>query len=287
MIQGPQSAPIYSEEEIKERELELLLHKLPPILLDEWREKVEAYDSFDDGIALVRDFLAKRSEAKEKIFTTIGDIEDPSLQEEVRRAVHTVETTFGSPDLFVGNGSVAEVYFIPQAPHVCVKYLVNPDMAREHGNNFREESQYLSSMHNFSVDGIRTPKYLFYHSSDFGTCFGMEKIEGRSINLITKNPEDFPYINVLKKQNQEDVLRRMRNFITQMHQEKKIVHRDLTDRNIMVDKEGNWYVIDFGRARPIEIGDDSTDLSEASDFPSAEGAIRALFAKLKTLDSND
>jgi tRNA A-37 threonylcarbamoyl transferase component Bud32 len=72
----------------------------------------------------------------------------------------------------------------------------------------------------------------------------------------------------------------MRNFITKMHTEKKLVHRDLTARNIMIDRDGNWYVIDFGRARPIEIGDDSTDMSEASDVPTAEGAIRALFAKI-------
>ncbi len=263
----------------KEDNLTHLLAQLPEELRITWRRKTDELD-IDEAIIAVREMLDRRKEAKEKIFTTINEIESPVLQEEVRRAVHTIEHAFGNAELFVGNGSVAEVYYIPEAPHVCVKYLKNPAMAREHGNNFREESQYLNDMKGFVIDGIRVPHLLFYHMSDFGTCFGMERIDGKSINLITENPEIIDYLDVIKNQDMNDVLRRMRNFITTMHKEKRLVHRDLTARNIMVDREGNWYVIDFGRARPIEIGDDSTDLSEASDVPTAEGAIRALFAKI-------
>lgn len=268
-----------SSDHEKENNLSQLLGTLPQELRDIWRAKTDNYE-LDDAIEMVREILRKRSVAKEKVFTSISEIKDVSLKEEVRLAVHTVEHSFGNAELFVGNGSVAEVYYIPQAPHVCVKYLVNPSMAREHGNNFREESQYLEHMKGFVVDGIRAPHLLFYHMSDFGTCFGMEKIDGKSINIITESPESIDFLDVIKKQDMNNVLKRMRNFITKMHVEKKLVHRDLTARNIMVDRNGDWYVIDFGRARPIEIGDDSTDRSEASDVPTAEGAIRALFAKI-------
>jgi tRNA A-37 threonylcarbamoyl transferase component Bud32 len=263
----------------KENELTRLLAKLPADLREIWREKTDDF-SIDAAISTIQDVLKSRDVAKERIFTTINEIRNPSLQEEVRAAVRTVESSFGRAELFVGNGSVAEVYYIPEAPHVCVKYLINPAMAREHGNNFREESQYLNHMKGFIVDGIRVPDLLFYHMSDFGTCFGMEKIDGKSINIITDNPESIDFLEVIKKQDMQEVLKKMRNFITKMHTEKKLVHRDLTARNIMIDRDGNWYVIDFGRARPIEIGDDSTDMSEASDVPTAEGAIRALFAKI-------
>ena len=268
-----------NEEEIKEQTLAALLRQLPEELRSIWQEKTDELE-IESAILLMKRIVSARNEAKERIFTSINNIEDPNLKEEVRLAVHTVEHSFGDPSLFVGNGSVAEVYFIPDAPHVCVKYLINPDMAREHGNNFREEFAYLDHMYGFVVDGIRAPHPFFYHMSDFGTCFGMEKIEGKSLNLIIENPDLIDFLDVIKQQDMDDILRRMKNFITRMHTDKKLVHRDLTARNIMVDKEGNWYVIDFGRARPIEIGDNSTDMSEASDFPTAESSIRTLFAKI-------
>ncbi len=263
----------------KDDELMRLLSQLPKELQERWEKKTEGID-IDDAILLIRRVLSDRAIAKETIFTELNKIEDLKLKEEVRLALKTIEGSFGNPSLFVGNGSVAEVYQLPEAPHVCVKYLVNPSMAKEHGNNFREEAQYLNDMQGYVVDGIRVPNLLFYHTSDFGTCFGMEKIDGKSINLITEKPESIDYLDVIRKQDMKDVLSRIRNFILQMHKEKKLVHRDLTARNIMVDRDGNWYVIDFGRAKRIEIGDSSTDLSENSDVPTAEGAIRALFAKI-------
>ncbi|MCF7898377.1 MAG: protein kinase [Candidatus Pacebacteria bacterium] len=275
----PIITPQSIEKNNKDDELESLLTQLPKELRSKWEDK--AYNlNVDEAILLIRKVLSDRGVAKETMFTEIGKIEDPVLKEEVRVAVKTVEGSFGNPSLFVGNGSVAEVYEIPEAPHVCVKYLVNPLMAKEHGNNFREESQYLDDMNGFVVDGIRVPNLLFYHTSDFGTCFGMEKINGKSINLIAEKPESVDYLDVIKRQNMMEVISRMRNFIMRMHKEKKIVHRDLTARNIMVDKNGDWYVIDFGKAKRIEIGDDSTDLSENSDASTVENAIRGLFAKI-------
>ena len=264
--------------------LDNLLDSLPDELKKIWKQKIGdpvAEEDIDKAIITIENVLSKRKEAKETLFTSISEIKDEELKEEVRTAVQQVEKSFGNPSLFVGNGSVAEVYYLPQAPHVCVKYLVNPDKAKEHGNNFREESEHLHNMRGFVVEDIRVPDLFFYHMSNFGTCFGMEKIEGKSINLITENPECIDYLSILQGQDMKDVLRRMKNFISKMHSEKKLVHRDLTARNIMVDKNGKWYVIDFGRAKQIEIGDPSTEVSENADYGSAEGAIRALFAKIK------
>jgi RIO-like serine/threonine protein kinase len=77
-----------------------------------------------------------------------------------------------------------------------------------------------------------------------------------------------------------EIIRRMKVFLTRLQEEKKIVHRDLATRNIMVDKNGDWYVIDFGKAKKIEIGDESTVMSEKADFAMAESSIRQLFAKI-------
>jgi tRNA A-37 threonylcarbamoyl transferase component Bud32 len=263
----------------REQELMLLLAKLPEELREKWQARADDLE-IGKAIELIHGVLKSRDEAKEKIFTEIHEIESPELKEEVRSVIKAIETTFGDSNYFVGNGSVAEVYHMPYAPHVCVKYLVNPEKAREHGNNFREEKAYLEDMHRFSVDGIRVPDVYFYHMSDFGTCFGMENIDGLSLDRIMEKPESIDFLDVITSQKQEDVIRRMKNFIKEMHAQKKIVHRDLSPRNIMVDRGGNWYVIDYGRARRIEIGDDTTDVSESSDIAGAENAIRQLYAKL-------
>ncbi len=116
--------------------------------------------------------------------------------------------------------------------------------------------------------------------SGFGTCFGMEKIDGNSLNIIMEKPDTIDFLDVIKNQNMLEVIGKMKKFIIQMHKEKKIVHRDLTPRNIMVDRKGNWYVIDFGKGKRIEIGDDSTEGSERTDVSTVENSIRQLYAAI-------
>jgi tRNA A-37 threonylcarbamoyl transferase component Bud32 len=271
-----------SVEENKEQQLASLLVKLPPELRAKWEEKADELP-LEEAIQLIENVVSRRKDAKERVFTEIHNIESPELKEEVRHVVHVIEQTFGDANYFVGNGSVAEVYHMPYAPHVCVKYLVSPEKAREHGNNFREETDYLEDLHRFTVEGIRVPDVYFYHMSDFGTCYGMENIDGLSLDRIMEKPDQIDFLEVIKNQNVEDVVNRFREFISAIHLEKKLVHRDLSPRNIMVDREGNWYVIDFGRAKRIEIGDDSTDLSEKSDMAGVENAIRQLYAKIDSI----
>jgi tRNA A-37 threonylcarbamoyl transferase component Bud32 len=271
------SSPEISEGQ-KEQELESMLKSLPQELSETWRRKVEELDSFDEGIALVRNFNLERSSVKEKIFTKIHTIHNEQVKEEVRELIRNIGSNFGNPDNFLGEGTVGKVYRTSYAPHVCVKYITESNMLEKHGNTMHQEIQYLDDLDNFSVEGIRVPQVYFEHMSDHITCFGMETIDGKSIDQIIARPDDCDFIEEIKKQDMKEVLRRMKLFIERMHEEIKIVHRDFATRNIMVDRQGNWYVIDFGKAKRIEIGDTSTDMSQATDFPSAENAIRKLFA---------
>lgn len=270
---------------MKEDELQALLMTIPKVLRDEWVSLSDEME-IDDALIFVRDKIAKRKSAEE-VLTRIHEIKNKEIKEEVRSVVGDIATTFGNGDFFVGNGTVAEVYEMPHSEHVCVKYLVNPSMAREHGNNFQEELTHLEEVASLVVDGVRAPFPYFYHSSDSGTCFGMEKIQGLSFSRIIENPAAVQFLNVIRKQDEKDVVGRYRNYVKALHSDAKKVHRDLTPRNLMVDKDGNWFVIDFGRAKNIEIGDDSTDLSEASDIPTVENAVRSLFKAIREFDKNN
>ncbi len=268
------------QEDHKEEVLEDLLHQLPEELAEKWRQKIESVTSLDDAILMIRNVLVARNNAKEKMFTKIQDIKDPEIQEEVRGVIGIIESTLGNEDHFIGSGSIARVYTTPYAPHVCVKYIVDQNMLERHGNTMRQEVDYLVDLDTFCVEGIRIPRVYFQHMSENVTCFGMETVDGMSLDKIIENPHDCSFLELLQKQDMAEVLRKMKVFLTKLQEEKKIVHRDLATRNIMVDKNGTWYVIDFGKAKKIEIGDDSTVMSEQADFAMAESSIRQLFAKI-------
>lgn len=264
----------------KEAELDRLILALPLSIQNEWRDKVEQFDSFDVGISMVREFLEKRSASKERIFTTIHTIKSEEVKNEVREVIHKVASTFGDPEYYLGEGTVSKVYRASYAPHVCVKYITHDNMLAKHGNTMSQEVQYLVDLDGFTAEGIHVPSVYFEHMSDGISCFGMEAIDGKSLDKIIADPHSCEFLEEIKKQDMKEVLRRMKKFVEKMHEEMKLVHRDFATRNIMIDKNGTWYVIDFGKAKRIEIGDTSTDMSQATDFPSAENAIRKLFAAI-------
>lgn len=266
--------------EHKETELEALLKKLPKDLSITWRAKSDEVDSIDEAINLVRNFIDQRAVVKERIFTKIHEIKDEQIKGEVREVIRHIGDTFGSDEHYLGKGQMGKVYRTSYAPHVCIKYITESSMLERHGNTMSQEIKYLEDLEGFVVEGIRVPMVYFDHMSENISCYGMETIEGKSLDQIIVDPHACEFLDVLRKQDMKDVLRRMKLFIQKLHDEMKIVHRDLATRNIMVSATGDWYVIDFGKAKRIEIGDSTTEMSQATDFPSAENAIRKLFAAI-------
>lgn len=261
-----------------EEKLASLFLRLPKELQDLWMKKIEDMGIDDEeAIILIEKVIVERSNVKEKIFTKISSIKDPELKEQVRVAISTIEGSFGDEELFLGEGTVGKVYFMPKASRVCVKYITDDNMLEKHGNTMRQEVQYLVDLDGFCVEGIRVPIVLFEKEN----CFGMETIKGMSLDKIIEDPGSCEFLDKIKTQDMSTVIRKMKAFVLKMHESMKIVHRDLATRNIMIDSDGNWYVIDFGKAKRIELGDESkTRMSEQSDLASAEGAIRNLFTKI-------
>lgn len=264
----------------KEEELETLLKQLPKELSERWRNEVDEIDSLDEAISIVRHVVLERNNVKEKIFTKVMEIKDLVVKEEVRCVLKNIESTFGNSDYFIGEGTVGKVYRMPYAPHVCVKYITDDNMFEKHGNTMRQEVDYLIDLDKFCVEGIRTPQVLFRYVSDSVVSFGMNTIDGLSLDKIISDRNSCDFLEVIQKQDMNTVIKNMKSFIAKLHNDMKIVHRDLATRNIMIDREGNWYVIDFGKAKKIELGDYSTEISQESDFATAESSIRNLFSKI-------
>ena len=213
---------------------------------------------------------------------------DEGISEEVRLEIEEVKKvireTFGDPHHFLGNGYTAEVYELPIAIHLCVKYI-HDQKAYNENNHIRVEHDYLVELRNFCVSGVRSPLPYFIriHPSE-GHSYGMEKIQGKNLSQILERPADsIELISMLKALDRESVKRSLLAYVTALHDTFKITHGDLFQRNIMVDQEGKFYVIDYGKARREEIGEDHEGRRK-TDIATLTSEIGVFFNAIDKLD---
>lgn len=248
MMNGPET-PKHDQVEDKEVKLESLFAKLPLELRSLWEHRLEN-KSIEESIATLEEVIGKRK----KLLDT--------KMEKVRYLIDEIKRSGGEEKFFLGKGSVARVYRTPYSEDVGVKILVNEEQRKKHGNTFSEEGKYMEEMEDFEVDGIRTP-HVYYFDKNEGVYIGMEIIDGKSLRDIKANKEaSHDLVQLILSQDKNDVIRRLQHFIKAMHAQKGILHRDLDDGNIMIDKHGHWYIIDFGRAKKIDVGEDATHLED-------------------------
>lgn len=264
--------------------LEELLERFPKELQTFWENKIKGLD-YKTSVDTLEKALNERSSIREKITTRyFGETNNEEIKKQLRITIDCIEGTFGDVNYFIGNGSTAEVYEMPYNNDICVKYLVDPN-TKAYENTIRTESLYLEEMMGVETGHFRTPAVYFYHKSEFGECYGMERIHGLSLSAILENPEKFSKLTELKSIPADTVLNNLLEFVRKMHV-RGFVHHDLNMRNIMVDENLKWYVIDFGRAKKLEIGEKENEIFDAltgADFGQVESAIKTFFSKVKHL----
>ncbi|MCH7947137.1 MAG: serine/threonine protein kinase [candidate division Zixibacteria bacterium] len=138
----------------------------------------------------------------------------------------------------VGEGGMAEVFLahhkdVPDH-RVILKRLKDPSL----GKSFRKEANNLAKLNEHQ--NICTIFHFF--TDDDKTIIVMQYIEGATLKDIIESEKKLPVSVVLKLA--VDLLR----IISYAH-ERKIYHRDIKPGNIMVDKQGDLKVIDFGIAK--------------------------------------
>ncbi len=117
---------------------------------------------------------------------------------------------------------------------VILKKLKDPSL----GKSFRKEANNLAKLNEHQ--NICTIFHFF--TDDDKTIIVMQYIEGATLKDIIESEKNLPISVVLKLA--VDLLR----IISYAH-ERKIYHRDIKPGNIMVDKQGDLKVIDFGIAK--------------------------------------
>lgn len=237
---------IFSNSDEVYDEIERLLDLLPHELKGRWQHEVENLEP-SDAVAKLEEIVAKRTSVMThgSVHYSAEAEHDPVLYEGLKRVVAGLESSHGDPTLFLGDGNVAEVYRVNYEPRICIKSVVNEE-AYQNGNTIYQEGDFLEKLNFLEVDGVRTPKFYFYHDTQRLRSLGMETIEGASLSKIVTGAVDFQNI---KDINVDEYYASMKRYIEAMH-EQNIFHGDLFERNIMIDKATlKPRIIDFGKSK--------------------------------------
>lgn len=272
--------------EVKEKTFYRQLAQLPEELSRVWLSKYEDLDSEEAADTLFSQFsifLNKRTHALSDTLEIHSDI-DETIREEIMAVHESIKNTFGDTNYFLGNGRTAEVYSLPIAPHLCVKYIYDQEAYNEN-NHMRVEYAFLDQLHAHTTERVRTPHPYFIriHPSE-GHSYGMERIDGENLSRILERPhENVELIQLLKNLDRDIIEKDLLEYIKTLHENFHVTHNDLFQRNIMVDKNGQFYIIDFGKAKQQEIGEDHEQYRK-SDLALITSEVRKFFQEIDKID---
>jgi outer membrane protein assembly factor BamB/tRNA A-37 threonylcarbamoyl transferase component Bud32 len=193
----------------------------------------------------------------------------------------------------LGSGGMSSVYkgrdlhFPNVTKLVAVKEMVNmaadPTMYEMVVRNFEREADLLATLSHPAI-----PRIYDYFTHNDSSFLVMEFIEGRDLEATIRDTEGFLSEDEVINWAIElcDVLAYLHN-----HQPQPVIFRDMKPSNVMVDKYGNVYLIDFGIARVFQPGQKGTMIGTEGYSPpeqyrgeaSPQGDIYALGATLHHL----
>jgi hypothetical protein len=275
-----------------------LLERLPPELAKIHLMHVQACGM---DTSETKEYLSKIIEMRDRAVTET-EISDEMLREylsdpiAVQEMMHDIETcVFASES--IGSGQTAQVKkhtlntkdgSIPLA----IKYLLTPgvgtisasaehDIVREVDRISTIESQ-TAGRFKF----MKVPHPYFRHKNRNTQCYGMELIDGITLKKALDD-EMSPTIahelqNVFQNVKAEVIYAELESFFKTIHS--YCLHGDIKPANIMVDRNGCFFIIDFGQSTLIqtipEEGRDQLDDLKEDEFGKAKLAIQFFLKKL-------
>lgn len=280
-------SPLSVEDMHFHRGIEKLKQAKAGSLSQRWEDEYEALldrGASPDELHTFFDRFQRFEEKRERALISLDITEglDPKLIEEVMAFDRDVIASFRDGHLFQGNGATAEVYEVAGHAIICVKFITNQERYNEN-NHLRVEFDFLKQVRDLSYGNVRTPipYFLRIHPNE-GHSMGMERVDGKSLSQILEN-RDEELIDVAQKMDRAKIASDLKGFIELMHS-RGITHNDLWLRNMMIDHEGNFYVIDFGKAKR-EFDENKRVMQQEGDRTLADSELKKFFQEIDKLNN--
>ena len=135
---------------------------------------------------------------------------------------------------------------------VCVSNKDNHTQFEQQREKFKKEARRLRKLDNKHIVHVHD---LFDENGT--TYYVMDLIDGQSVSSIMKQTG-----SPLSEEKAFDIFRQVLEALEVVHKE-KIWHLDLKPGNIMLDKQGNAVVIDFGASKQLSANEGYTSTSTA------------------------
>lgn len=271
-----------------------LLHRLPPELQSVHATRISTMDE-DDAFVYMHELLEHRESAmRESVVSDEGVA--PYFHAHEREIWKDLETrVFLDPENFLGSGQTAKVkkYELQDSRTkteipLAVKYLLTPtektlSVSGEH-DLIREVERVHAieeAEHEIHADNlrIRVPHPYFYYKNEKTQCYGMEYIDGITLEQGIRGDYDKDLKEALQQNLQtlkrDDLFEEVDLFFDAVHH--VCLHGDIKPGNIMVSREGKFYVIDFGQSvLAHEIGDKDREAFEVLKQDEKDGTKGAI-----------
>jgi serine/threonine protein kinase len=300
MEKFPENFDDYSIDDHVNTSYFLLLRRLPEALAVRHVAHIEMHAlNEEESEEYLKGILEKRGEALTE--TVISDMDFlERIKDQKDEILEQIETdVFTNTENFLGSGMTARVKFFEISDErskeklpVAVKYLLTPtkmtlsasaehDMLVEVGRiqtiELLEEDAHLKF--------IKVPHPYFHHQNSKIQCYGMELVDGFDLSHELESMEEgvdrtllidkLSALDISNVENEIDV------FFTRMHT--YCIHGDMKPANIMVNKDGMFYVIDFGQSRLVS---DISDKAQDQLYTLREDEIRIAKACVRKIISD-
>lgn len=282
-------------------QVQSMLHRLPPELQGVHASRIADMDE-EHAFEYMMHLLEKRESAMRESVVSDAAVA-PYFHEHEREIWKDLETrVLDDPENFLGSGMTAKVkkYQLVDSRTkeeipLAIKYLVTPtektlSVSGEH-DLIREVERVRAIEeveHEIHADNlrIRVPHPYFYYKNEKTQCYGMECIDGVTLEQGMNGHWDKDLKEDLQKNlkdtDKSALLEEVDTFFDAVH--RICLHGDIKPGNIMISREGKFYVIDFGQSiLAHEISDKDREAFEVLKQDEKDGTKSAITHFLNAL----